>query len=57
MTKERILLKFGGSLVTKKNSDIPKINIANLKQIGKILNNKKYDLIVVHGAGSFGRKS
>ena len=54
MTKERILLKFGGSLITKKNSDIPKINIANLKQIGKILNNKKYDLIVVHGAGSFG---
>ena len=54
MTKEKILLKFGGSLITKKNSDIPKINIDNLEEIGKLLNNDKYDLIIVHGAGSFG---
>ena len=54
MTKEKILLKFGGSLITKKNSDIPKINIDNLEEIGKLLNNDKYDLIIVHGAGCFG---
>ena len=54
MTKEKILLKLGGSLITKKNSEIPKINIANLERIGELLDNNKYDLIVVHGAGSFG---
>ena len=54
MSKEKILLKFGGSLITEKKSDVPKINAVNLEIIGKLLNNKKYDIIIVHGAGSFG---
>ncbi len=54
MSKEKILLKFGGSLITEKMSDTPKINTINLDRIGKVLNNKEYDIIVVHGAGSFG---
>jgi len=53
MPKEKILLKFGGSIITKKNSRIPVINNENLDRIGKLLNNN-YDLIIVHGAGSFG---
>jgi len=54
MPKEKILLKFGGSLITEKSSNVPKINIRNLEKIGKILNNDHYDIIIVHGAGSFG---
>ena len=54
MTKEMVIVKFGGSLITDKSSDKPKINRLHLEAIGKILNQKNYDLIVVHGAGSFG---
>jgi len=54
MEKELIIVKFGGSLITDKSSDTPKININNLESIRNILNQSKYDLIIVHGAGSFG---
>ncbi len=54
MPKEKILLKFGGSLITKKKSHLPVIDNENLERIGKLLNNNNYDLIIVHGAGSFG---
>jgi len=54
MKKEMVIVKFGGSLITDKSSDKPKINRLHLEAIGKILNQKNYDLIVVHGAGSFG---
>ena len=54
MKKEIILLKFGGSLITDKRSDEPKINSANINSIGKILTVENYDIIIVHGAGSFG---
>ncbi len=54
MPKEKILLKFGGSLITKKNSRLPVINNENLERIGKLLNNNNYDIVIVHGAGSFG---
>ena len=54
MEKEIILLKFGGSLITDKRSDEPKINSANINSIGKILTAENYDIIIVHGAGSFG---
>ena len=54
MKKEMVIVKFGGSLITDKTSDEPKINRLYLEAIGKILNQMKYDLIVVHGAGSFG---
>ena len=54
MKKEMILVKFGGSLITDKSSDKPQINHSNLEAIGKILKQKNYDLVIVHGAGSFG---
>ena len=54
MEKELIIIKFGGSLITDKSSDTPKINNNNLESISNILNQSKYDLIIVHGAGSFG---
>lgn len=43
MPKEKILLKFGGSLITKKNSRLPVINNENLERIGKLLNNNNYE--------------
>ena len=49
MPKEKILLKFGGSLITKKNSRLPVINNENLERIGKLLNNNNYDIVIVHG--------
>jgi len=54
MEKELIIVKFGGSLITDKSSETPKINNKNLESISNILNQKKYNLIIVHGAGSFG---
>ena len=54
MGKEIILLKFGGSLITDKRSDEPKINSLNINSIGKKLVTENYDIIIVHGAGSFG---
>ena len=54
MEKELIIIKFGGSLITDKSSDTPKINNKHLKSISNILSQSKYDLIIVHGAGSFG---
>ena len=54
MEKEMIIVKFGGSLITDKSSNTPKINDLNLDTIGKILNQNKYKVIIVHGAGSFG---
>ena len=54
MEKEMIIVKFGGSLITDKSSNTPKINDLKLGTIGKILNQTKYKVIIVHGAGSFG---
>lgn len=56
--KELVLLKIGGSLITDKNSSIPKINERNLARIAREIslgfNPGKQRLVVVHGAGSFG---
>ena len=54
MEKELIIIKFGGSLITDKSSETPKINKKNLESIANILHKKNYNLIIVHGAGSFG---
>ena len=54
MIKEKVLLKFGGSVITDKYSDVPSINSENLTKIGKLVDTSKYQLIIVHGAGSFG---
>ncbi|MDL2270741.1 isopentenyl phosphate kinase family protein [Methanobrevibacter sp. OttesenSCG-928-I08] len=53
-----IILKLGGSILTKKSSTIPQIDSENLeriaKEIKKSLDNHNKKLIIVHGAGSFG---
>ncbi|MHA1144790.1 MAG: isopentenyl phosphate kinase [Candidatus Helarchaeota archaeon] len=56
--KELILLKLGGSLITKKDASEPQINAENVKRIvtevKKGWDSKKYDLLLIHGAGSYG---
>lgn len=56
--KDLIVLKIGGSLITDKFSDTPKINTENLKRISEeissVYNKEKMSLIIVHGAGSYG---
>lgn len=50
-----IILKLGGSIITKKGAKTPTIDEDNLKRIAfEIKNGLKRDLIIVHGAGSFG---
>lgn len=56
--KNLIILKIGGSVITDKFSKKPKINFKNLKRISKEIasayKSKKFSLILIHGAGSFG---
>ncbi|MBP2044940.1 isopentenyl phosphate kinase [Methanobacterium aggregans] len=54
-----IILKLGGSVITRKDSATPALDNENLNRIAKEISesskNAKYgELIVVHGAGSFG---
>lgn len=56
--RELVLVKLGGSVVTYKESSIPRPRrnvIKHLAQeVKKVLEKGKYSLILVHGAGSFG---
>ncbi|GAB4310571.1 MAG: isopentenyl phosphate kinase [Methanobacteriaceae archaeon] len=50
-----IILKLGGSVITRKDSREPEVNYENLDRIaGEIAENKSDGLVIVHGAGSFG---
>ena len=53
-----IILKIGGSILTKKDSIESEIDEGNLKRIASeiksSIDNSKKDLVIVHGAGSFG---
>lgn len=50
-----IILKLGGSVITRKEADKPTINHENLKRITReVAESTHQKLIVVHGAGSFG---
>jgi isopentenyl phosphate kinase len=50
-----IILKLGGSVITKKEAKEPTIDAINLDRISKEIANSSFDkLIIVHGAGSFG---
>lgn len=53
-----IILKIGGSILTKKESSKSEINKENLKRITKEIKRSlefsSKDLIIIHGAGSFG---
>jgi isopentenyl phosphate kinase len=48
------IIKIGGSVVTCKGSDSPRINSKNLKAVAEQLKNFKKPYILIHGAGSFG---
>ncbi len=50
-----IILKLGGSVITRKEEEKPAINHENLKRIAREIEKSTHQkLIVVHGAGSFG---
>ena len=50
-----IILKLGGSVITRKDSLTPTLESNNLGRISSEISNSSYDkLVVVHGAGSFG---
>ncbi len=50
-----MILKLGGSVITRKESDKPTANHENLKRIAReIAESTHQKLVVVHGAGSFG---
>ncbi len=50
-----IILKLGGSVITRKDSLTPALDSSNLTRIAREISDSSYHkLIVVHGAGSFG---
>ncbi len=50
-----IILKLGGSIITKKDANKPTVDYDHLQRIAKEIKHAHVsDLIVVHGAGSFG---
>lgn len=50
-----IILKLGGSVITRKDSTEPEVDYENLDRIaGEIAENTSKHLVIVHGAGSFG---
>ena len=50
-----IILKLGGSVITKKEAKEPTIDYDNLNRISSEIASSSFDkLIIVHGAGSFG---
>ncbi len=56
---QTIILKLGGSIITKKTSDDPHIKLATIRQLAKELRlfTKRFPktkIILLHGAGSFG---
>ncbi len=55
--KKLILVKIGGSIITQKDSNLPKPRLSIIKRLAQdiktITSSQKYSLILVHGAGSF----
>ena len=58
--KDLIVLKVGGSVITDKKSEKPKANLKNINRIAEEISEAyasgKFDLILVHGAGSYGHQ-
>lgn len=58
MNQKLIIIKLGGSIITQKDNSIPKIRATAIKQICHeiklLVGQNKYQLILVHGGGSFG---
>ncbi len=53
-SKEPVILKLGGSVITDKNADEGVVREAALLRIAKEVSRFQGKLIIVHGAGSFG---
>jgi len=49
-----IILKIGGSLITKKDSEEPKVDFENLGRICREISGYNGKLVLIHGAGSYG---
>ena len=50
-----IILKLGGSVITDKTSETPKVDFSNLNRLADEIAEAKIDrLILIHGAGSYG---
>jgi isopentenyl phosphate kinase len=50
-----IILKLGGSVITDKHSDVPKVDFSNLDRLAdEIAKARPRELIFMHGAGSYG---
>lgn len=60
MSREIIILKLGGSVITKKSEGKKEVNEKNLKRLAKEIfyvkkkKKKNLSLVIVHGAGHFG---
>lgn len=58
--KELVILKIGGSVITDKKSETPKVDFSNLNRIAKEVADayasEKFRLILIHGAGSYGHQ-
>jgi len=58
--KPLVILKLGGSIITDKKSEQPKVNEAVLqrlaKEISEAYKEEKFKLILIHGAGSYGHQ-
>jgi len=50
-----IILKLGGSVITKKEEKTPTVDLENLQRIAREISESDYSkLIIIHGAGSYG---
>lgn len=58
MAKPLIILKLGGSVITYKDTSLPKARTETLKSLGEQINELyktgRFDFIIIHGTGSFG---
>lgn len=58
MKQKLLIIKLGGSIITNKNKPLPTLRIPIIKQISRRLKNiyqsGKYQIILIHGAGSYG---
>lgn len=56
MSPKLLIIKFGGAVISYKDSKIPKARVETLQQLSqqiRILIDQDYKIILVHGAGSF----
>ncbi|MBU5575427.1 MAG: isopentenyl phosphate kinase [Nitrososphaerota archaeon] len=58
--KNLIILKLGGSVITDKKSEIPKVNYEVVERLAREIfeaySSNKFKLILIHGAGSYGHQ-